>query len=414
MNNRSVSVIVVSRERPDLLRRCLTGIGQLCHPRFEIVVVADRAGHEAVSAMGWATRVKLVPFDEANISAARNAGIAAAAGELVAFIDDDAVPEPSWLFHLLAPFERPDVLATGGYVLGRSGLRFQWRGHLATRTGGKIALAHEGTEPFTPRPGPGQAVLTEGTNSAFRRDRLAGIGGFDPAFRFYLDETDVNMRLADVPGHTVLVPLAQVHHGYAASARRSAERAPRDLREIGASSAVFLRKHAPETDRRPALEALIAARRKSLLTYMIAGKIEPRDVGRLLASLEAGIDEGRSRPIRPLRPIEAPGLSFLPFDGHRSGQSHHLAGRPWQRRKLTKRAARMVADGHIATVFCLGPSLRPHRVRFAEGGWWEQTGGLFGRADRGGPRVHLSGFSGRVRAEWAHVAKLRQCPHSRS
>ena len=49
-------------------------------------------------------RAGQIAFDEANISVARNLGIMAAASEIVGFIDDDAVPEPTWLTRLTAPF----------------------------------------------------------------------------------------------------------------------------------------------------------------------------------------------------------------------------------------------------------------------------------------------------------------------
>ncbi|MCB2152739.1 MAG: glycosyltransferase, partial [Rhodobacteraceae bacterium] len=58
---------------------------------------------------------------------ARNLGLAAAAGEIVAFIDDDAVPEPRWLARLTAPFADPGIAAAGGFVVGRNGISFQWR-----------------------------------------------------------------------------------------------------------------------------------------------------------------------------------------------------------------------------------------------------------------------------------------------
>ena len=86
-----ISVIVVSRGRPDALRLCLTGIGQLCHRDFELIVVADRAGAQVVEDMRGRDRIKLLRFEAANISAARNAGLAVAAGEVVAFIDDELV-----------------------------------------------------------------------------------------------------------------------------------------------------------------------------------------------------------------------------------------------------------------------------------------------------------------------------------
>src|SRR5690606_6907848 len=110
--------------------------------------------------------------------------------------------------------------------------------------------------PFDPGPGislhrgtGALAVKTQGTNCAFRRADLIAAGGFDPAFRFYLDEADVNLRLAARGGLTAIVPDAVVHHGFAASARRRADRAPTDLTEIGASITGFLRRHAPMDER---------------------------------------------------------------------------------------------------------------------------------------------------------------------
>ena len=96
----TISIVIASRERPESLLWCLKGIDGLDYPEFEVVVAACPAGAGALERAGLDSRVKLRRFDEANIAAARNAGIAAAGGEIVAFIDDDAVPEPTWLRHL--------------------------------------------------------------------------------------------------------------------------------------------------------------------------------------------------------------------------------------------------------------------------------------------------------------------------
>ncbi|WP_420014187.1 glycosyltransferase family 2 protein [Tateyamaria sp.] len=127
LTNVMVSVVVVSRDRPTALLRCLTGLNQLQYLNFEVVVVADPKGEAAVARSPFADLVKLVGFDRANISEARNLGISHAAGDVVAFIDDDAVPEPTWLTQLVAPARRPNVAAMGGYVRGRNGISFQWR-----------------------------------------------------------------------------------------------------------------------------------------------------------------------------------------------------------------------------------------------------------------------------------------------
>lgn len=405
-----VSVVVVSRGRPGLLSRCLTGLGQLCHRNFEIVVVADAAACDAVRAMGWEHRVKLRAFDAPNISQARNAAIADAAGEIVAFIDDDAVPEPSWLDHLTAPFSDVGVAATGGYVIGRNGISYQWRARAVDRHGRKIDIDHAGEEPFEATAPAGFAAKTEGTNFAVRRTWLARLGGFDPAFRFYLDETDLNLRIAAEAGRTVFVPRAVVHHGFAASDRRAGDRAPTDLTEIGASSAVFLRKHAPDCDMDSEFARISEEHRLALLRYMVDGGLEPRDVALRLSGLRDGFGEGLRRKLSPCPPLGPPASPFRRMPALREPRSSiHLAGRPWNRRALREKARAAVAAGAIVTVFRLSPTALTHRVRFHEGGWWEQWGGLFGRACRDEPYFTLRSFRARVEKEWARVAMLRHC-----
>lgn len=408
-----VSVIVVSHGRPSWLRRCVTGIGQLCHSDFELVVVADQAGVQAITEMGLADHVKLAAYNKANISIARNLGLARAAGGIVAYIDDDAVPEPSWLCRLTEPFADPGVAATGGYVLGRDGITLQWGAdggaRAVDRCGDTVALDAPGDDPFEPDPPPGFAVKTEGTNCAFRRNLLARLGGFDPAFRYYLDETDVNLRIADAGGRTVLVPRALVHHGFAAAYHRTTDRTPRDLTEIGASKAVFLRKHADPAGHRPALVAFRQAQRRRLLRHMVAGGLEPRDVGRRLVGFSDGVRVGKKREIAPLQRIPVATDPFLPFTRSDRLHSVHFAGRPWQKKHLRAKAKEAAARGVSVTVFVFGPSARPHQMRFHPGGWWEQTGGVFGPSARTERQFHPQKFRARVAREWARIADLRQC-----
>ena len=140
MSTPTVSVIVVSRGRAADLPLCLLGISQLDYPNFEVVLVADSDGLSAVRELLFFDDLKVIEFNEANISAARNLGIAEAAGELVAFIDDDAVPEPTWLNYLTAGFRDPDVAAAGGFVIGRNGISFQWKARSVDVFGEAAAL----------------------------------------------------------------------------------------------------------------------------------------------------------------------------------------------------------------------------------------------------------------------------------
>ncbi|MFC2969427.1 glycosyltransferase family 2 protein [Acidimangrovimonas pyrenivorans] len=399
------SVIVVSRHRPAALRRCLEGIAQLDHPAFEVIVVADPAALATLALLE--DRIKMLAFDAANISAARNAGLAMAAGEVVAFIDDDAVPEPTWLRRLAAPFAEPGVAAAGGFVRGRNGISFQWKAMAVDQRGRDVPLTVDAHAVSLHDGDAARAVKTQGTNMAFRRDALLAIGGFDEALRFYLDEADVNLRLAAARHRTAIVPRAQVHHGFLASTRRRADRAPLDLTEIGASSAVFLRRHAPEGERAAALDALRQGQRRRLIGLMVEGRIAPGDVGRLLAGLEAGIAEGRTRALPALAPLAPTAPAFLPFPGAGPRPGRVLAGRPWARRRLRHAARRAVAGGAIVTLFRFSPTALAHRMRFDPEGFWEQTGGLFGRSDRDQPRFRLQGFRHRLARERARVAGLR-------
>lgn len=401
-----VSVVIVSRGRPDALRLCLTGVGQLLYPAFEIIVVADPVG--VVASAPWTGRIKIVPFDLPNISAARNAGIAQASGDVVAFIDDDAVPEPTWLTNLVPPFADPDVTAAGGFVRGRNGITFQWKARDVRPDGSSRPLDLDETRPTLLTPRPGQGVKTEGTNMAFRRAALAGIGGFDPVFAFYFDETDLNMRLADQSGLTAIVPLAQVHHGYAASERRADDRAPRDLFQIGASLAVYLRKHLPDGDHGAICRVERDAQRRRVLAHMVAGRLAPGEVRRLLAGFDLGWQDGRARSIAPLPPLPDAMSAFLPFApagpdrGHLTQSGWRLAGR--RHREAAKTA---VAAGHRVSIYLLSMTARYHRIWFHPDGYWLHTGGLFGRSNRDDPLWRFWRFSGRVEREAGLVAQTR-------
>lgn len=396
----SASVIIVSRHRAAALARCLTGLAQQDHPRFEVIVVADPAAAESVQHLP----IKLIQFDEANISAARNLGLARAAAPLVAFIDDDAVPEPTWLTRLVAPFDDPQVVASTGYVIGRNGISLQWGASEVDSLGQDHPLTITG--PVTRSGTPTRAVKTQGTNCSFRRDALLSIGGFDPAYRFFLDEADVNLRLARM-GLTAIDPLALVHHGFAASDRRRADRVPTSLHEIGASTAVFLRRHAGDADLDREWARLHSHQSARVAAHRAARRITATEAEALLATLRDGWADGQRRPLPELGPLPVPDTTFLPLPdtGFRAGTV--IAGRSWQKPRLMAKARKAVAAGKIATVICLSPTIRAHRISFDPAGIWLQQGGIFGRTDRAGPRFRLSGFAARVAEETARLAGIR-------
>lgn len=401
-----VSIVIVSRGRPAALMQCLTGVAQLDYAPFEVVVVACPAGVAAVAARPDAVYIKLVQFDEANISAARNLGIARAAGEIVAFIDDDAVPEPLWLRHLTGPFDGSDLACVGGYVIGRNGISFQWQARSVDMTGAAHDLALPGTDAVAPDAPDGHVIKTEGTSMAVRRDVLAAVGGFDPAYRFYLDETDLNMRLARAEHLTAIAPMAQVHHGFAESPRRGRDRSPRDLHDIGASQMVFLRKFCAADQRDAVWRDFARAQRRRLLRFMQRGPLGPDDVARLMHRLQAGGREGAVRPLAPLPPIP-PAEAFLPYPGRPGAPRMHLSGCLRNAADLRAKAQEQARDGAIVSLFLFDRTARYHRVRMTPQGIWEQTGGLYGRSLRRTAPIRAISFSSRVNSEIMRIRPVR-------
>lgn len=404
----TVSVVVASWNRPDHLRRCLLSLQQQDHPAIELCLVLDPQAADQVApalrAAGWTGRLATNPGG--NLAQARNIGLGLARGDLVAFIDDDAVAEPTWASRLAAVFADPQIVAATGFTRGRNGISLQW---------GAAEVDHLGADHGLTVPESGaviqgtarRAVKPVGTNCAFRRAALLAVGGFDPAYHFYLEDADIGLRLAAL-GKTAVVPGAQVVHAFAASDRRRADRVPTDLHQIGASAQVFLRRHAPQDQWPAALAALRREQGARLDRHRRAWRLGRAELARLMATLEAGIAEGLRRDLPALVAL-SPGAegAFAPLPGTGPRPGLLIAGRIWSRRRLLARARAARAAGRVVTLVILSPSARPHRLALTDDGIWLQEGGLFGRADRNGPMFRLTTFAARLRAETETAAKTR-------
>jgi GT2 family glycosyltransferase len=400
----ATSVIVVSRERPALLQRCLSALAMQQHPMFEVVVVADPQGCAAARETAFGAAIKIVAFDEANISAARNLGLAEAAGEVVAFIDDDSVAVPTWLSYLIAPFADPEVAATTGFVRGRNGISFQSMATEILTDGWPRDLVVPSDRPTRHVGEAGRGIKTEGTNMAFRRAVLAEIGGFDPTFRYYLDEADVNLRLAARGAVTVVEPRAKVLHDAAAGLYRSESRGPRGLFEIGASRAAFLVRHDPGGASEVRRAEARADHRRRLVGHMVAGRLLPGEVGWLLKSWDRGWKDGLSRPRQALRPLATAGDPFRQVTPARSTRPSPKAAYWWLRRRAVAQASATAAQGENALVWLYSFTGFRHRLRMDRPGVWLMRGGVFGRAQDSDPVWRFWTRRGRLAAESKRIA----------
>ncbi|KRW97291.1 glycosyltransferase family 2 protein [Paracoccus sp. MKU1] len=395
----STSIVVISRHRPQALARCLAALAGQTHPDVEIVLVADPAS----AGIRPDLPLKRLAFDRANVSAARNEGLALAAGEVVLFIDDDALAEPGWAEALAAPFADSRVLAAAGFTRGPDGLRWQVRAERITPSGRSVPLNIARATLLAPENG--CPVGTIGTNCGFRRAALLEIGGFDPAFAYYLDESDVNLRMAVrfPQALTAVVPAAQVIHGAAPGTGRGEAGVPQDLTAIGRSAAIFAARHGGDAG------WLRDNQRRRLLRHMVAGRLDPFAIAPILATLERGLAEGRGQVPAPphwdrsapppFRPMPRMGMAAEPL---------FLAGWHWQARALRARAGQAVAQGRPAVLLLLTPSFLPHRLTLAAGGWWEQCGGLWGASQPGDPAVMFLSKKARILRERGNLPGRRR------
>ena len=397
----NVSVIVVSRGRPTWLARCLLAIRQLDYPNFEVIVVADRESLTLVDC----TDMKTVDFDIPNISAARNAGIQQASGEICAFIDDDAVPEPLWLAHIANAFRATEADAVVGYVRGRNGISYQSRTSSVDIQAETHNEPDQSADPFVPKLSPGRALKLVGTNMAFRREALSALNGFDEALAYYLEDTDISLRLHKSGRRAAVAPMAEVHHGYAPSERRTHRRTPIDLFDLARSSAIFFRRHdTPNVDE--LYTRITKSEVKRLFQHMVMGTCEPRDIRKVMKTFEEGWKIGQiAQFIEEPRKLQ-PRAKFSPLIPTASGH-HVLASRLMKRGKTLQKAANLTRNGQRASVFSFSLTPVRHHVRYTKSGVWVQTGGQFGRSTRNSRLFMWCRFASRLRDERQRIAKIR-------
>src|SRR5262249_55521041 len=120
--NPTVSIIIITRNRPVLLHHCLAHVQAQSYPHKQIIVVDSSSNDESERVAAQypgviSVRLAVQRTIHENRPHARNAGLATSSGEIIAFIDDDAMVQPGWLDALLATYQDETVGAVGGRVI---------------------------------------------------------------------------------------------------------------------------------------------------------------------------------------------------------------------------------------------------------------------------------------------------------
>lgn len=179
---RTASIVICSRHRAADLAACLDSIADEIAAGREVIVVDNGPDAATEAAVAARPGVRYVVERRPGLSQARNAGLRAARGDVVVFVDDDVRPEPGWITPLLAAFDAPDIAVVCGLALPAE-----------LRADAQVAFEFDmgfGGMGFVPRRfdaefltgwrwGPPVWEIGAGANMAIDRRHALAVGGFD-------------------------------------------------------------------------------------------------------------------------------------------------------------------------------------------------------------------------------------------
>lgn len=237
----SVSLVIPVLNAARTLPRCLAALGRL-DPKPDEIIFVDNGSSDgsqglmkafACDQARWVVRCLIQP--KRGASAARNMGIQAAAGEVIAFTDADCEPEVDWLKRLVVPFQDPAVGAVAGRVIGDAdGSVLELFSSLYT-----LRLPAQPSLHTTWTPWAGGFPTA---NLAVRRSLLEQLGGFDEGVTIYGEDYDLCVRLYRRGAVIAYRPEALVRHRH----RTTLAGLLRQAYGFGLSHAYLFGRHRPK------------------------------------------------------------------------------------------------------------------------------------------------------------------------
>jgi glycosyltransferase involved in cell wall biosynthesis len=197
-----ISVVVPAYNAARTLGACLHALSRqsVPHSEYEVIVVDDGSTDETAS-VAEAAGARVVRIPHGGPASARNAGVAAAVGEMVLFTDADCEPAANWIAEMVRPFADPDVMGVKGAYLTRQ------REVIARLAQCEFEERYARLErlPFID--------FVDSYSAAFRVQALRQIGGYDSAFPDPNNEdVDLSYRLSRAGCKLVFNRRALVYH----------------------------------------------------------------------------------------------------------------------------------------------------------------------------------------------------------
>jgi glycosyltransferase involved in cell wall biosynthesis len=206
-----VSVVICAYNAERTMDACLASLRNLNYPDYEVIVVNDgstdrtpaiTAEHKAAyDAEPAGPRMVVIDQPNRGLSVARNVGMTAATGDIIAYTDSDCVPDPDWLYFLVYQFVRTGRVAVGGPNFPPAE---------PSMVPAAVAVAPGG---------PTHVLLNDeiaehipGCNMAFTKKVMEEVNGFEPIFAAAGDDVDFCWRLQNRGYAVGFSPAATVWH----------------------------------------------------------------------------------------------------------------------------------------------------------------------------------------------------------
>ncbi|MHC4782466.1 MAG: glycosyltransferase, partial [Planctomycetota bacterium] len=196
---RALSVVVVTYNRPDEVTKCVNFLRKQQCQDFEIIVVDNGDADKKAAALAGQVDVYVDCPMNFHLSEGRNIGAHFANGQILVFLDDDALVGPDYLGSIRKAFEQYEILGLRGRAFPKNG----------QKPDQQVGVYDLGEEPFA-------TLCSQEGNSAFRRDAYVSVGGMD-AVLFGHEGSDLSYRLIrqyNNPSAVIYWPGAVIYHDY--------------------------------------------------------------------------------------------------------------------------------------------------------------------------------------------------------
>ncbi len=212
----SVSVIICTVNRGHFLQYVMDAVSRWQYSFQELIVVVGPTFDDTEFVLSEYKSIidKTIFIDQKNVSAARNLGLKAASGDIIFYLDDDVIPPDNWIEkHLQIHLQQgANCGCVGGAVIDKTkpllSLQFDC-GVNSLLSESRPVLSADTQHDYLSKPNWFRSIM--GANASYKKEALVKIGYFDEFFEYFLEETDVCLRLQQA-GYRICNVNAPVEH----------------------------------------------------------------------------------------------------------------------------------------------------------------------------------------------------------